>query len=141
MLNLVWLKYICLSKKYVIFAYCPVFSISLCTGNLYVIFMRLTHVIVTFCFAQFISLASQVFTGNTDASSLRYVLLVSDFVRATNLTQPTDFSKFATAIYPFLNVCSLCFYWFIVFSDWRFIQVAVIVLLFESACTCLKSFN
>lgn len=50
-------------------------------------------------------MACQVFAGNLDACALRYVLLMTNFVNAVNWAQPEDFSKFASAAYPFLGVC------------------------------------
>jgi hypothetical protein len=57
------------------------------------------------CFVQFISMACQVFAGNLDACSLRYVLLMTNLVSIVNWAEPEDFIKFASAAYPFLGVC------------------------------------
>ncbi|XP_059165212.1 uncharacterized protein LOC131947844 isoform X2 [Physella acuta] len=50
-----------------------------------------------------LQLFSNVLIGNLDASCLRYVLLVCDFISAVEWREVEDFRTFASAIYPFLN--------------------------------------
>ncbi|KAI8789062.1 hypothetical protein BgiMline_000923 [Biomphalaria glabrata] len=50
-----------------------------------------------------IQLLGHVLIGNLDASCLRYVLLICDFITAVDWKEVEDFRAFATAIYPFLN--------------------------------------
>ncbi|RUS88807.1 hypothetical protein EGW08_003437 [Elysia chlorotica] len=50
-----------------------------------------------------IQLLGHVFVGNLDASCLRYVLLMSEFISAVDWKEVEDFRAFTSVVYPFLN--------------------------------------
>ena len=53
---------------------------------------------------QLIQLLSHVLAGNMDASCLRYVLMMADFMKDIDWKEVEDFRAFASAVYPFLGV-------------------------------------
>lgn len=50
-----------------------------------------------------IQLLGHVLVGNLDASCLRYVLLMADFIEQVDWAEVEDFRAFASVVYPFLN--------------------------------------
>ncbi|GFS07518.1 hypothetical protein ElyMa_002991200 [Elysia marginata] len=51
-----------------------------------------------------VQLLGHVFVGNLDASCLRYVLLMAEFISAVDWKEVEDFRAFTSVVYPFLNV-------------------------------------
>ena len=53
---------------------------------------------------QMVQLVGHVLVGNLDASCLRYVLLMADFLDQVDWIEVEDFRAFASVVYPFLTV-------------------------------------
>ena len=51
-----------------------------------------------------VQLVGHVLVGNLDASCLRYVLLMADFLDQVDWMEVEDFRAFASVVYPFLTV-------------------------------------
>ena len=52
-------------------------------------------------------LLAQVLIGNLDGATLRYILLLGDFISEVHWRQVEDVRAFASILYPFLNVSHL----------------------------------
>lgn len=62
-----------------------------------------------------IELLDHVLVGNLDASCLRYVMLIADFIKMVDWMEVEDFRAFASLVYPFLTV--LIIFCFLVFCN------------------------
>jgi hypothetical protein len=51
-----------------------------------------------------VQLLGHVLVGNLDASCLRYVLMMADFIEQVDWQEVEDFRAFASVVYPFLTV-------------------------------------
>ena len=56
---------------------------------------------------QMVQLVGHVLVGNLDASCLRYVLLMADFIDQVDWIEVEDFRAFASVVYPFLTVSAV----------------------------------
>ena len=54
-----------------------------------------------------VQLLGHILVGNLDASCLRYVLMMADFVDLVDWAEVEDFRAFASLVYPFLNVSGM----------------------------------
>ena len=56
---------------------------------------------------QMVQLLGHVLVGNLDASCLRYILLMADFIDQVEWAEVEDFRAFASVVYPFLTVSAV----------------------------------